>query len=163
MNILSKYLLPSYYGLGKTGFWRLGGNGSLTHWMSQWIHYKSVCRTAPATPGLFLSQVVYFIDNWRFKIPNWAIPWQNKEKKVNLKKLHFYKEIWNMVLIWVLPILATVLFLRPFCNFFCKFWKKDTFWKVHFRIFNLVSRDLNKCIYISDSLSFKKIMFISSL
>ena len=40
---------PSSYGLGKTEFWKFGGNGSLTDWLTHWMNCKGVCRTAPAT------------------------------------------------------------------------------------------------------------------
>ena len=48
VNILSKFLLSSSHSLGVMMFWRFGGKGSLTHFMSN----GGVCRTAPATPGL---------------------------------------------------------------------------------------------------------------
>ena len=47
VNILSKFQLPSSYGLGVMMFWRFGGKGSLTELMCN----KSDCRTAPATPA----------------------------------------------------------------------------------------------------------------
>ena len=48
MNILSKFQLPSSYGLGKTVCWRLGRKGLL----NQLISDKGASKTAPATPGL---------------------------------------------------------------------------------------------------------------
>ena len=52
LNIVSKCHVFSSNGLGVMMFWRLGGKG----WLSQWINYKVVCRTAKATPGLLTRQ-----------------------------------------------------------------------------------------------------------
>ena len=49
VNILSKFQLPSCYGLWFIISWTLGGKGSRTDWL---INDKGVCRTAPAKPGL---------------------------------------------------------------------------------------------------------------
>ena len=35
-------------------FWRSGGNGSVTHWLNQFLNDKAVCGTALATSGLLL-------------------------------------------------------------------------------------------------------------
>ena len=48
VNILSKFQLPSSSGLWFRIFWRLGGKG----WLSDWMSNEADCRTAPATPGL---------------------------------------------------------------------------------------------------------------
>ena len=55
VNILSKFQIPSSYGLGLMMFWRFGGKGWLNQWTNEWISDKGVCRTAPATPGLLIS------------------------------------------------------------------------------------------------------------
>ena len=55
VNIFSKFQLPSSSGLWFMIFWRLGGKGSLTHSLNEWINYGGDCRTAPATPGLLKS------------------------------------------------------------------------------------------------------------
>ena len=52
VNILSKFPLPSFYGLGVMMFWRFWGKGPLTKWMIN----KGVCRTAPAAPGPLIGQ-----------------------------------------------------------------------------------------------------------
>ena len=53
VNILSKYQLPSSYGLGFTMSWRFRGKG----WVSQLImSNKGDCRTAPALLGLLTRQ-----------------------------------------------------------------------------------------------------------
>ena len=48
VNILSKFQLPSSFGLGGEVIWRSGGKGSLNQSMND----EAVYRTAPATPGL---------------------------------------------------------------------------------------------------------------
>ena len=48
VNILSKFQLPSSYGLWFMIFWILGGKG----WLPQWINDKAGCKTDPATPSL---------------------------------------------------------------------------------------------------------------
>ena len=55
-SILSKLQLPSSYGLGVMMFWRLGGKGSLTDWLTQSMSDEGDCRRAPATPGLLITQ-----------------------------------------------------------------------------------------------------------
>ena len=50
VNILSKFHIPSLYGLGVKGFWRFWEKGSASHL----INYEGVCRTAPATRVLLL-------------------------------------------------------------------------------------------------------------
>ena len=50
VNILSKFQLPSSYGLWFNISWRLGGKG----WRTDWLNHVGVCRTAPATPGLLI-------------------------------------------------------------------------------------------------------------
>ena len=52
VNNLSKYQLPSSYGLGVMMIRRFGGKGSLTELMNELFNHKGDCRTAPATPGL---------------------------------------------------------------------------------------------------------------
>ena len=53
VNILSKFQLPSSYGLWFMILWIFGEKAEwLTDWMNEWINYEGVCRTAPATPGL---------------------------------------------------------------------------------------------------------------
>ena len=58
-NILSKFQLPSSYGLWFMISWRLGGKGWLTHSLTQSINDEGVCRTAPATPGLLIRIQLY--------------------------------------------------------------------------------------------------------
>ena len=48
VNILYKVQLPSSYGVWFMIFWKFGGKGSQTEWMTD----EGVCRTAPATHGL---------------------------------------------------------------------------------------------------------------
>ena len=62
VNILSKFQLPSSYGLGLTVFWRYFGK-RLTQWLNQSINYEAVYRTAPATPGLLILDGVGPVDN----------------------------------------------------------------------------------------------------
>ena len=53
VDLLSKFQLPSFYGLGVKVFWRYVHKGSLTDWLNSFImNDKGVCRTAPATQGL---------------------------------------------------------------------------------------------------------------
>ena len=47
---LSKFQLPSSFGLGGRGIWRSEGKGSPT----DRLNYEGVYRTAPATPGLLI-------------------------------------------------------------------------------------------------------------
>ena len=54
MNILSKFELPSSYGLGMKFFFFFKGKGAGTYRMNQLISDKAVGRTAPATPGLLI-------------------------------------------------------------------------------------------------------------
>ena len=51
-NIVYKFQVPSFHGLVVMMFWRLGGKGSLTDWLTYLISDGGVCRTAPATAGL---------------------------------------------------------------------------------------------------------------
>ena len=53
VNILSKCQLPSSYGLGWMMFGILGGKG----WITDFIDKESVCRTAPAIPGLLIKEI----------------------------------------------------------------------------------------------------------
>ena len=48
VNILSKFQLPSSSGFWFMIFWRLGGKG----WVTEFMSNESDCRTALATPGL---------------------------------------------------------------------------------------------------------------
>ena len=54
VNFLSKFWLPSSYGLGVKVLWRYFHKGSLTDWVSYFMNDEGVCRTAPATPGLLI-------------------------------------------------------------------------------------------------------------
>ena len=58
VNILSKFQLPSSYGLGVLMFWRFGGKGRVTRLMND----KGVYRTAPTTPGLLISIYMYLCE-----------------------------------------------------------------------------------------------------
>ena len=44
--------------------WRFGGKG----WMSNWMSNRGVCRTAPATPGLLISQGTYWGTEVKYRI-----------------------------------------------------------------------------------------------
>ena len=55
VNILSKFQLPSSYGLGWTVSWRFWTKGWLNDWMNQWMNDKGIYRTAPATPGMLMT------------------------------------------------------------------------------------------------------------
>ena len=64
VNILSKFLLPSFSGLWFMIFWRFGGKGWRSDWRfggkgsrSDWMSNKADCRTAPATPGLLTTSL----------------------------------------------------------------------------------------------------------
>ena len=46
--------IPNSYGLWFMEFWRLGGKGSQTDWLTESINDKGVCRTASATPSLLI-------------------------------------------------------------------------------------------------------------
>ena len=50
LNFLAKGHLCSFYGLGKTVYWRLKDR-----WINQLSNHKSVYRTSPATTGLLKS------------------------------------------------------------------------------------------------------------
>ena len=50
VNLLSKLQLSNFHGLTFIVFSRFGGKGSL----NKLINDKAVCRTAPATQGLFI-------------------------------------------------------------------------------------------------------------
>ena len=52
VNLLSKLQLLSSYGLGVKVFWRYFHKWWLTHWLTQLMSDKGVCRTTMATPGL---------------------------------------------------------------------------------------------------------------
>ena len=54
VNILSKFQLPRFYGLGKTVSWRFWTKGSVSYWIKLLLNYEPVYRTAPATPGLLI-------------------------------------------------------------------------------------------------------------
>ena len=54
VNILSKFQLPSSSGWWFMIFWRLGGKGWLTDWLSELMNDEADCRTAPASPGLLI-------------------------------------------------------------------------------------------------------------
>ena len=56
VNILSKFQLPSSYCLWFIRIWRYGGKGSL----SEKIKGEAVYRTAPATPGLLITNVLNY-------------------------------------------------------------------------------------------------------
>ena len=50
MNILSKYQLPSSYGLGVMLFWRFEAEGWLTDWLNQWMTgWASLITDPPPT------------------------------------------------------------------------------------------------------------------
>ena len=94
VNILTKFQLPSFYGLWFIISWRFGGKGLRTKWMNEWIHDGGDCRTAPATPGLLISFLA-----WRKK--NGTLP--RKTLKYNGKSIFDFvkyrpkssNKIWN--------------------------------------------------------------------
>ena len=47
VNIVSKFQLPSSYGLGVKVFWRYFHKRSLTHWLTDSVYHEGVFRTAP--------------------------------------------------------------------------------------------------------------------
>ena len=55
VNILSKFQLPSSYGLGET-LVRRYFQKLMPEFLNEWIvnNYEGVCRTNPATPGLLI-------------------------------------------------------------------------------------------------------------
>ena len=57
VNILSKFQLPSSYGLWLMILWISGGKG----WDTESVNHKAVYRTAPATPGLLKSCFLLYI------------------------------------------------------------------------------------------------------
>ena len=68
VNILSKFQLPSSYGLWFMIFWRFGGKGLLT----DWLNHEGVCRTAPATPGL-LNMIFFYRSEQKTCDSNFAV------------------------------------------------------------------------------------------
>ena len=77
LNILSKFKLPSSFDLGVMMFWRLGGKGWLTDWLSQLMSNGGVCRTAPATPGLLKIIMKKNCQNFEEKL-NLYFFWSNE-------------------------------------------------------------------------------------
>ena len=64
VNILSKFQLPSSYGLWYMIFWRSVGKGSLT----DWLNHGGDCRTAPYTPGMLITWLTWYShDGWNPK------------------------------------------------------------------------------------------------
>ena len=61
VNILSKFQLPSSYGLWFMTSWRSRGKG----WPTEWINDGGDCRTAPATPGLL--KTLHYFCLWHTK------------------------------------------------------------------------------------------------
>ena len=59
VNLLSKYQLPSSYGLGGKVFWIFGGKD----WHTQLINDVGVCRTAPATLGLLKKDTIWRLSS----------------------------------------------------------------------------------------------------
>ena len=60
VNLLSKFRLPSFYGLGMKVCLRYFHKESLT----QLVDDKEVCWTAPATPGVFIIyRMQFFVCN----------------------------------------------------------------------------------------------------
>ena len=51
VNFLSKFQVPTSYGLEMKVCWRFEGKG----WFNELIYHGGVCRTAPATPGLLIN------------------------------------------------------------------------------------------------------------
>ena len=51
VNIISKLELSCYNCLGVMMFWRFCRK-RMPDWLNEWINYKGVLRSAPATPGL---------------------------------------------------------------------------------------------------------------
>ena len=80
VNLLSKFQLPScsLWEYVKV-FWRYFHKGSLTDLINFSINYNDVCRTAPATPGLFKSRiredVIVKEKSWVFLHPGWLVPY----------------------------------------------------------------------------------------
>ena len=60
VNILSKFQLPSSYGLWFIILWISGGKGWLNESMNKSMNDEAVYRTAPATPGLLISLVIEY-------------------------------------------------------------------------------------------------------
>ena len=63
MNIVSKFQVPSSYGLGVKVSWRFWTKGSLNELISD----GGDCRTASATPGLLINRNIFFLRGmWNF-------------------------------------------------------------------------------------------------
>ena len=58
VNLLSKFQLSSFYGLGVKVFWIYFNKWWRSQSVNKLINEKGVCRTAPATPGLLKRQQV---------------------------------------------------------------------------------------------------------
>ena len=97
VNLLWKLQLPISYGLGVKVFWRYFHKG----WLTDWVNYEGVCRTAPATSGLlkiFIHkwQVISKYDqrscySWRF---NQFQPCQVAVEK-RIFKVHIFSPTWE--------------------------------------------------------------------
>ena len=94
LNILSKFQLPSSYGLGETEFWRYF-NERITEWLNQWISDKGVCRSAPATPGML--KILYTRDHLTAHCVRIvaSVPKNLEESLENVKILAFWTYMEN--------------------------------------------------------------------
>ena len=71
VNILSKFQVPSSYGLGVKIFWRYFGK-RVTQFINLSINNKGVCRTAPATPGpLITMEGQGYLSSWSYLVWPW--------------------------------------------------------------------------------------------
>ena len=79
LNILSKFLHPSSYGLWFMIFWRFGGKGRLTDPLTDWFNQLRRCFwTAPPTLGLLKTCKIH-ISSWN-KVSNFLVKHQSKSR-----------------------------------------------------------------------------------
>ena len=83
VDILSKFQLPSSYGLWFMISWRLGGKG----WPTELMNHGGDCRTAPVTPGLLIINIINYWYTAGFVEQLW-LP-QGLLKYINFSYLYF--------------------------------------------------------------------------
>ena len=90
VNILSKFQLPSSYGLGVMIIRSFGGKGSLTESINEWINDKGDCRTAPATPGLLVFKTTNILGVYMTYVNTFKNKNILKENTFNISQLFLF-------------------------------------------------------------------------
>ena len=102
VDILFKFYLPSFNGLGETVFWRYFHDGSLT----ESLNYDGVCKKAAATSGLLniIMPPKTQVNTWRKRKIIWGLwYWGNSLGKKSSSSLYIIHIAWTPFCLWTPP------------------------------------------------------------